>query len=242
MTSFLEGCHSYFVPIRPTLIQGLLAIVAIVVGGFLWHWITTPLVVSVSGTGRVSVPAEKAIFTVTVSAVDADLTYAVSQVRQSTVTLRQLLENEGIIADWVSESQLQVTPAGALVAGATGNQAVITLTVETPYVDTVGELVVFLYQNGATIVSQPVVIAENQTELENQALQEALKEANDNARALGRSKWKFLRRPVSIAQASSGQSATATKTVSPALEAAGIVSANGTFEIVQAVNVVYELW
>lgn len=218
-----------------------MAAAAIVIGGWLWHWATTPLVVSVTGTGSVSVPAEKAVFTVTISAVDANLTSAVSQVRDRVSTLRQILETEGILSNEISEGQLQVTPAGALVAGATGNQAVVTLTVETPYVNEVSDLVVRLYQSGATIVSQPVVLAENQADLENQALKEALKEAGSNAASLGHSKWKFFRRAVSISQTSSGQAATSTKAAF-AEGGEDIVATNGTFEIVQAVSVVYEMW
>lgn len=228
-------------PTRLTLLNVVFAFVAVVVAGLLWHWATTPMVVSVSGTGRVSVPAEKAAFSVTVSVVDPDLTHAVTEVRQKVTTLRGLLENEGISSDWVSETQLQVMPVGALVAGATGNQAVVTLLVETPYVNTVSQLVVFLYQNGATLVSQPVVVAENQQDLENQALQEALAKADQSAKMISRKKWKFFRRPISITQASSGQAATETKAGLAMTETGELVPGGDTFEIVQAVSVVYEL-
>lgn len=228
-------------PARFSFLQIVIGLLVVVAVGFLWRWATTPLVVSVSGTGRVSVPAEKAILTVTLSVVDENLNRAVSQVKQQGATLRQLLSNQGISEDWVSESQLQVTPVGALVAGATGSQAVITLTIETPHVTSVGDLIVFLYQNGATLVSQPVVVAENQQVLENQALKEALIEADTNAKLLARDKWKFFRRAISITQASSGQAATTTKTLLAPTETGEFVTTAGTFEIIQAVSVVYEL-
>jgi uncharacterized protein YggE len=222
-------------------IKVLLGALAIVVGGFLWHWVTNPLVVSVSGTGKVSVPAEKAVFTITLASVQNDLTLAVSQVKSKVNTMLNLLETEGISADSISQSQMQVTPASAIAAGVPGHQAVIDLTVETSNVANVGELIVYLYQNGATVISQPVVVGENQNKLEDQALKEALEEANNNAKALGRKKLKFFRRAVSITQASSGQAATSTKQ-NLTDSAEGTTIAGETFEIVRAVNVVYEMW
>ena len=126
---------------------------------------------------------------------------------------------------------MTITPAAAIAAGATGYQAMSTLTVKTANVPMVSEIVVNMYASGATVVSQPVVSVEDQDKLEAQALKGALKEAKKSLRStVGLAP---IKKVVGIQQASSGNVATTTK----------IVEDNkGTFEVVKAVSVTYRVW
>jgi uncharacterized protein YggE len=95
-------------------------------------------------------------------------------------------------------------------------------------------LVVKLYKAGASIVSQPVIEVKNQQELENTALKQALAEAKTNANYLAKLRMKLFKKAVSIQQASSGNTAVATKT-----EASADGQGTSSFEVAKAVSVVY---
>lgn len=215
------------------------AILGIAIGGFVWYWVTNPLIVTVTGTGKVSVPATAATIGVSVGTISPEVGGALSDLRVKVDKIKTLLTDGDFGVTDIIESQIQLTPASMVVAGAEGFQAMLTMNVKTSYVSQVGDLVVNLYQSGATVVDQPVVSVENQEDLEKEALNQALKESEKNLNEIAVKKLKPIRKILSMEQASSGTTAAGIKQVESGDEMAVV---NGTFEVVRAVSSTYALW
>lgn len=206
----------------------LLALVfALVVG----MWVFSPMEVTVTGTGKVSVPATSATFNVTVVAANDSANESLNEVRTKVSKIKEVLGEIGIGAGDISESQVTITPAAAITAGSKGYQAASTMSVKTRNVAQVGEIMVNMYASGAIVVSQPIVSVEDVTKLEQEALDEAL----TNARASLKNTVGIrpIKKVVAIEQASSGESATTTKAID---------GNDKQFEVVKAVSVTYRVW
>lgn len=206
---------------------GLAVIVSIAFG----MWVFSPTEVVVTGVGRVSVPATSATFNVTVNSVSDSANTALSDLRSKVVAIKKTLGEINIGSEDITETQITLTPAAAVVASAKGFQAMTTLTVKTANVSKVAEIVVNMYASGATLVSQPVVAVEDQEKLEREAFGEALKQAKQSLNdTVG---LRPIRKMVGIQQASSGNTATTTKAEA---------DNKGSFEVVKAVSVTYRVW
>lgn len=203
---------------------------------FVWRHISNPVVVTVTGSGKVSVTANSARISATLVE-SADTVDKLDVALKSKVSvLRLAMVNSGVTEKSLNQSQIQLTPLAAVVSGAKGYSATVTISGQTNDVANLSVLVVRLYQAGASIVSQPIVEVSNQQEVENEALKMALKEADLNANYLAKLKWKPFKRVSSIQQASSGTTSTTTKVS----ETEGVVGS--TFDVAKAVSVVYYLW
>lgn len=206
---------------------GLAVIVSVVMG----MWIFSPTEVVVTGTGKVAVPATSATFNVTISTTADSANDALSDLRAKVSGVKKALNDMNIGSDSITETQVTLTPAAAVVASAKGYQAMTTLIVKTNNVAMASEIVVNMYASGATIVSQPVVSVDDQVSLEKEALKAALKQAkNSLVETVG---FRPIRKIVGIEQASSGNVATTTKVAA---------DNNGEFEVVKAVSVTYRVW
>lgn len=216
-----------YIDSKKVLLVGLAVIVSVVFG----MWIFSPTEVVVTGTGKVSVPATSASFNVTVSTTNESANAALADLRSKVNAVKKTLGEINIGADNITETQVTLTPAAAVVANAKGFQAMSTLTVKTANVVMASEIVVNMYASGATIVSQPVVSVEDQDKLEQQALKDALADARANlSETVG---FRPIRKIVGIEQASSGNVATTTKVAA---------EGSGEFEITKAVQVTYRVW
>ena len=206
-----------------------LAIIAFIAIGM---WVFSPTDVIVTGIGKVSVPASSATFNVTVNAINDNANDALKDLRAKVDVIKKTLTEINVSASDISETQVTLTPAAAVVASAKGFQAMTTLSVKSTNVRMISDIVVNMYASGATLVSQPVVSVEDQEKLEAQALKEALKKAKAN---LGQtvSILHPIRKVVAIEQASSGNTATTTKAVE---------GSDSEFEVVRAVSVTYRVW
>ncbi|HET7099020.1 MAG TPA: SIMPL domain-containing protein [Patescibacteria group bacterium] len=208
-----------------------------------WVWVNNPMLVTVTGTGEVSVPATNATLSFTLSASDNSISSAVSSVQGKADTMRAYLISKGVAEGDIAQSQVTAIPAGLVTAGASGFQARISMAAKTTHVSSVGGLVADLYTNGALVVSQPVLSVENQDKLDQEALDKALKDASSQAFAMGLKKWKIIKKVVSISQVSSPTTSTSTTKADSVTENANTVAAlNGVFKIVKAVSVSYKLW
>ncbi len=205
-----------------------LAVIVIVAFGM---WVFSPTEVTVTGVGKVSVPATEATFNVTLAASNDVAGDALAGLRSKVEVVKGKLSEAGINADNVSETQVTLTPSAAIVANAKGYQALTTLTVKTKNVPVAADLVVEMYKNGATVVSQPVVAVDQLEKLEKAALKEALDKAKTSlSDTVG---MRPVRKIISIQQASSGNVATTTKEVA---------DNKGEFEVSKAVSVTYRVW
>lgn len=221
----------------------ILALLVLLVGGFLWNWVNSPMVVTVTGTGEVSAPAEAATITFSITASDVDSSNAINIVRARAESIREILKARGIAQEDIVESQVRVVPASTLVQGASGFQAVITMGAKTVHVEDLSNLISTLYSSGASLVSQPVLSAEEREELEQTAFDEALKDAKRQAARIGTKNLKFIRKIVAISQATSPSTSTVTSKADVITETQSQVAAtSGVFKIVKAVSVSYKMW
>lgn len=221
----------------------LLIFVSVFVLILLWTCINSPMIVTVTGTGEVSVPATNATVSFTLSTDDTNSQTAISNVNAKALAVRTFLIGKGVAEGDIAESQVVSVPAALITAGATGYRATISMAAKTTHVSDVSSLVANLYANGALVVSQPVLSVENQDKLEQDAFDAALKDAKSQASMVGRKNWKFIRKIVAVSQASSGTTSTATTKADTLTSANDSVAAqNGVFKIVKAVSVSYKMW
>lgn len=216
--------------------------VALIIGAFSWEWITSPMVVTVTGIGTKTVPASSVSVSFAVADTAATPVNAITSVKAKTETLRKFLIQRGVSVDDIVESQINVVPAQT-TAGATQYQASVSMGAKTADVATVGDFIVSLYGNGAAFVSQPIVSAENQDKLNQGALDDAMKDARKQANQIGMKNWKFIKKIIGIAQANSGSSTTVTSQGgTPPSGTDQSAALNGVFKITQAVSVSYKMW
>lgn len=215
----------------------LVGFFALILGFFVWRYVSNPLIVSVTGSGKVTVPASMARLSLSVVETGDDATKVEQAIKAKVAAVRLSMVTNGVSEKSLSQTQMQVMPLSAVVSGAKGYSAQVNIVGQVSDVSNLSGLVVKLYQSGASIVSQPIIEVENQQDLENQALKMALADADKNLKMVSKLKMKLFKKAVSIQQASSGNASTASKIV----EAEG--GASGTsIEVAKAVSVVYQLW
>jgi uncharacterized protein YggE len=222
---------------------GLLGIaIAVVVLGFLWTWTTSPMIITVNGIGEVSVPAEAATLSFTVQMSSGTAQGAIDQVKNSANALTQILKGTGVSDTDIAEAQVTVIPAGSVSQAASGYIASITMAAKTTDVAKVNSLIATLYGNGVTLVSQPILSVEKKDELEKKALDLAIKDAKKQAGDMAWKNLKPIRKIISITQASSSSTSTATSKADATTQAENLGTENGVFKIVKAVSISYKMW
>ncbi len=208
-----------------------------------WTWVSSPMVVTVTGTGEVSVPATSATVSFSISSQDASVQGAIAGVKSRAVAIKQMLKASGIPEEDIIESQLTVVPASLVVQGAAGFQAQMAMSAKTIHVTEISGLISNLYNQGVAVVSQPVLAVEKMDELEAKAMDEALKDAKTQAGKIAAKNLKLIKKVIALAQQSSASTATATSKADTLTEANNQQTAqNGVFKIVKAVSVSYKMW
>jgi len=221
----------------------LILAAAVFLAAVFWTWISSPMIVTVTGSGEVSVPATNATVSYSLSSNDGSIQSAVTSVQAKADSMRDFLKSKGVADSDIAQSQITAVPAGMVTPGAGGFQATVKMAAKTVHVSSISSLVSDLYTNGAVVVSQPVLSIENQDSLEQQAFDSALKDAKSQASSIGNRNWKFIRKIVSVSQVSSPSTSTST-TKADTLTGANsqIAATNGVFKIVKAVSVSYKMW
>lgn len=214
---------------------GILGIVILLV---IYTWISSPMVVTVTGTGEVAVPAESATISFSVAGSDATPTGAITVVKGRAGAIRTMLVGSGVAESDIAESQVRVVPASAVTAGSGGYQAVITMGAKTVHVSDTGTLIANLYSAGASLVSQPIVSVDNKDELEQEAFQAALKDAKRQAGGIALKNLKLIRKVIAVSQITSPSTSTVTSKSETTAEA----TQSDVFKIVKAVSVSYKMW
>lgn len=222
----------------------LIAIVLVIIGVAIYMYVGSPMVVTVTGSGEVSVPATNATVSFTLSANDPTSPQnAASNVNAKALAMTAYLTSQGIADTDIAQSQVTVVPASLVTTGATGFQATISMAAKTTHVTTISTLISNIYANGALVVAQPVLSVENQDTLDQQAFNSAMKDAQSQADKIGQSNFKYIRKIISISQVSSPTTSTSTTKADTLTSANSTVAAtNGVFKIVKAVSVSYKMW
>lgn len=207
-----------------------------------WNWLNSPMLVTVTGTGEVTVSAESATLSFIISSTDASPTNAISSTTSKTENFRDTLKNFGIAEEDIVESQIEVLPTST-DGTSLSYQATITMGAKTVHTESVTNLISTLYSNGAILVSQPIVSVEEQDVLEQQAIDEAMKDAKKQAGKIALKNWKIVKKIVAVAQASSGAASTTTSKADTLTQVENPEAAQSdVFKIVKAVSVTYKMW
>jgi uncharacterized protein YggE len=204
----------------------------VLLSAFIWNYVSSPLVVTVVGRGEVTNP--KANFSVSFSLVAdaADTSSAISLIRAKTTSIKTVLENFGVKLDDILESQTSTVPLSSLVGSASGFRSTVSLSVTKVESGKVDALIALLYSSGATMVGQPAINTDDQTALEQQAYNLAVKDAASQAKKIASSNWKMIYKATDI-----------TKSTSPSSSVTGKDSANsGYSKVTTLVNVSYKMW
>lgn len=219
----------------------IFGLVLVAVGGFLYTWVSQPLVVTVTGLGEVEAPASSVALSFALSAEDATPNGASTTAKTNAQGLRNLLEGKGVPQANIVESQVTITPLQALNPNLSGYQASLSMGAKLSNVSEVGGLISELYSNGASLVSQPIITADDQDALSQQAFDAALKDAKDQANKIGTKNWKFIRKIAAIGQAQDVSSAATTKSSDSGSKFdTGVVS--DKFKVSRIVSVTYRMW
>lgn len=209
----------------------------------LWQFVSSPMVVTVTGIGEVSVPATNATITTTVSVNSDTAQNAISAIAVRTKAITDLLKNSGIPEENISQSQVTSYPAGLVTVGATGYQASSQIVAKTPHVSTVENLIANLYASGASLVQQPVLSVENQKDLEATATDAALKDAKSQVSKIALKNLKLIRKIISLYEQTGSTTSTTTSKADTVTSAQNQLAAqNGVFKITKAVSMSYKLW
>ena len=211
----------------------ILAVLAIVCVGFLWSWINSPLVVTVTGRGEIDVPATQATLTLSLMDNHTDPQTVVNLVKAKAETIRDLLTQTGVAAENIFTSEPSVVPSTQ--AGA-GYQALISMGAKKIPVTSLDTLVPNLYKSGASLVTQPVISIEDEDKLENQAVDKALSDANKQASALALKHWKFIKKVTAVVESPTQPTSITSKTNEQ------VPSTSGTYKVIKTVTVSYRMW
>ena len=200
----------------------------IIIAAFVIIWLNSPMELTVTGSGEVSVPATTASLSLTVSGSASSPTESINQAKAKIDDIKAVLRARGVDEADIFESQATTVPAAMLVPGSTGYQATVSLTAKVFDTASLNDLIADIYSSGAALVAQPVLSAEKQEELEQQALNQALADAKQQARTIAMNHWKFLRKITAVTSATSPTTST--------------VASSGSFKITKAVAVTYKMW
>ncbi len=208
-----------------------------------WTWANNPMIVTVVGTGSVSVPATNATVSFTLSANDNSIEPAVASVQAKANAMRDYLRGKGVAEGDIAQTQVTAVPAGLVTLGSTGFQATISMAAKTTQVSDISTIVSDLYTNGALVVTQPVLSVENQDKLAQDAFDTAMNDAKAQAGKIGSSNLKFIRKIVSVSLVTSPTTSNSTTKADTLTSANDSTAAtNGVFKIAKAVSVSYKMW
>jgi len=218
-------------------------ILGVVLLAVFWQWITSPMIVTVTGTGEVSVPATNATIILAVLSSDPTAQEAITGVNSKAGDIKNFLKSNGVADEDISTSQVTAVPASLATAGGTGYQASVTMSAKTVHVTDVPNLISSLYTQNVAAVSQPVLSVDNENSLDIQALNSAMQDANQKASGIALKNWKFIKKVVLVSSQSSGTTSTTTSTADTLTQNNNQVAAqNGVFKITESVSVSYKMW
>lgn len=210
---------------------------------FAYSWITSPLIVTVTGLGEVSAKAETATLTFSLSSNSDNPQVAISTVKTVVGKIKTELKNAGIPESDIYESQVTVYPASAVVSGASGFQSTVSMGIKTNQIANLDNLVANLYGLGAVVVTQPVLSVAKAEDLEKEAYNLAIKDAKKKAWSVALSNWKLIRKVVLIEQTTTNPTSTVTTKADTASQVENKYSPeDGLIKISKVVSVSYKLW
>lgn len=220
--------------------KALMVLALVFVGGFLYQWVSSPMIVTVQGVSEVSAPAKSARVSFSLTATSDSATNANDVIQARANALKQILITYGADASSINLSQVNIRPSSSVVNSG-GYQAVMTMTGEVSEVARLDELVASLYERGAAVVNQPTLIVDDQEELEKQAFNEALSDAKQKVSRIGNKHFKFIRKIVAVSESTAASGGSVGQESGQGEE--GLVGTDVlNLGVVRIVNVSYKMW
>ncbi len=217
-------------------------VLIVVLASFFYVWLTSPLVVTITGVGEVSAPADNAILTFTLSSIKNGPQEAVSDVKSASVRVKESLKSFGVGDADVYESQVAVAPS-ALSLGTGGFQATISMGLKINQISSLDALTSSLYGMGAQVVSQPQVSSKDSVKYEKEAYQLALKDAKSKASQVALSNLKLFKKIVLIQELQTPTATTVTKQANDVDSVELKVDPNtGLIKFSKVLSVSYKMW
>ncbi len=244
MTIFSKSMYSLYVePVETPWKKYAFYSLGIVLILAFYQWISSPLVITVSGTASVSVPAEYIVVTFTVSGNGDNPNAALEATNTRVSNIKNRLAEIGVADNDIYESSTAVVPASAVREGGSGFQSTASLGLKTAKTTSLDRIVATLYENGASVVSQPSYSVENTTTKELEAYNMALKDAKSKAGKIALRNWKLFRKIVLIQESQLQNTTTVTSKADASQQVRDDLSpADGLIKINKAVSVSYKLW
>lgn len=230
-------------PVTPSwkkyLLYALIAVVAI----FSYEWISSPMVITVTGVGSVSAPAESGSLTFSLSANADSPENSLNSIKNNVIKVKSSLGQLGIPESDIFESQASVVPASTVLPGATGFQSTVSMGLKTKKVTIMDRIIATLYSNGATVVSQPVLTVQQKDKMERDSFNLAFKDAKSKAWALQLSNFKIIKKVVLVQESQNQSASTVTTKADTTSQVTGNVSPNdGLIKVNKVVSVSYKMW
>ena len=216
--------------------------VGVVVLMFVWFWINNPLIVTVTGSGEVSTMPDTVVVSFVVSSQNGNPQSAVSGAQAKVTLMKAILERYGLDESLVQSQVTVLPPALTQIEGI--YDASITVSAKVSDYSKAGELVAILYSNGADLVTQPILSADDTEQLEKEALNMAMDDANKQVNMVAMQNLKLFRKKVAVTQVTTPTTSSVTSKTAPEglTPEQGLPEANDTFKVAKVVSVVYKMW
>lgn len=211
----------------------------------LWQWVSSPLLVTVTGVGEIDMPVNNAIISLVLTANRPNPTEAITVVNTKALVMKDTLIDYGIGQEDLTSSQVSVTPV--TTEAGMQYQAVLAMGAKLTDYSRASDLIAVLYTNGADYISQPVMSVEDQKAAEAQATELALADAKRQVGEIGWKQIKLVRKMVGVTHSPTG----ASSTVTASQVEAGVVSPDeppvlpattNSIKVRKAVSVSYKMW
>lgn len=231
--------ESAFIPWKKYIAYSLAVLVLL----FAYSWIMSPLVITVTGVGEVSAPAENAVLTFSLISNKDNPAEAVNDVKLSATKVKESLKSFGVGDSDVYESQVTVVPASVVVSGASGFQATLSMGLKVNSITNLDSLTSSLYSLGAVVVSQPQLSVKDSKKVDNEAYELALKDAKSKANMAALKNWKLIKKIVLIQESQTPATTTVTKQANDIDSAELNVDPNtGLIKFSKVLSVSYKMW
>ena len=210
---------------------------------FIYSWITSPMIVTVTGSGDVSAKAETATLTFTLASVAENPQSATQNLKLNIEKVKESLKSSGILENEVFESKVSVLPASTISKDLSGFQASTSMGIKTTQISNLNSLISNLYDLGAIVVTQPTLSVGDINQLEKEAYNLALKDAGSKASGIALSNWKFIKKIILVEQSVTQPTSTVTTKADTASQIENKLSPDdGLIKVSKVLSVSYKMW
>lgn len=226
--------ESAFIPWKKYLFYGLSALLFI----FSYSWITSPLVITVTGLGEVSIPAENAVVTFSMAVSRSNPDEATKEVKNNVNRVKESLQSLSIGDSDIYVSQATVTPQedGNFIS-------TVSMGLKLNQITNLDTVTSSLYGLGAVQVSQPQLSVNDSKKLEQEAYDIALKDAKSKASAVALKNLKLFRKIVLIQESQTPVATSITKEANSVDEAElNVTEGENLIKFSKVLSVSYKMW